>query len=118
MSEEVTMTSTGVWSLNTGHWSDNAVITVSNAPNIDPRARVISIRKKRNDQKLEPGILDKQILDIGSLFRCQLKVCYCISSICLTEHEQDFNCVLRIDLKLILNEQSYIENPFLDTTSG
>ena len=67
MSEEVTMTSTGVWSLSTGHWSDSAVITVSNAPNIDPRARVISIRKKRNDQKLEPGILDKQILDIGSL---------------------------------------------------
>ena len=72
---------------------------------------MISIRKKRNDQKLEPGILDKQILDIGSL-------CYCIYSVRLTEHEQDFNCVLRIDLKLFLDEQSYIENPFLDTTSG
>ena len=57
MDIEVTTTSWGLYSLNTGHWSDIAVITVSNAPNIDPRARVINIRKNKADQTWEPGIL-------------------------------------------------------------
>ena len=39
------------------NWSQTAEITVSKAPNMEPSARVINIRKNRAEKKLEPNIL-------------------------------------------------------------
>ena len=54
--EDVTKTTCGLKALRTGQRSVRAVMTVSNAPKIEPRARVMSIKKKMADQACVKGI--------------------------------------------------------------
>ena len=42
---------------NSMNWSQTAEITVSNAPKIDPNASVMSMRKNKEEKKLDPTIL-------------------------------------------------------------
>ena len=54
---EVDITMLGLNRRRYMNWSQTAEITVSNAPKIDPNARVISIRKNSAEKKLDPSIL-------------------------------------------------------------
>ena len=51
----VRITKCVLYSRKTGHWSHKAVITVSNAPKIDPSARNINIAKNNAAKRFELG---------------------------------------------------------------